>query len=403
MAAGPPPGSAPQVEPQVEGGADAGELRVFLVAGEASGDALAGPLMVALRRRLGPRLRYAGIGGEHMAEQGLRSLFPMAELSLMGLVEVLPHLPRLWRRLRQAEAAIRSQHPHVVVTVDAPGFNFRLANRLAGSGIPVVHYVAPTVWAWRPGRARRIAPLFRHLLAVLPFEPPWFEPWGLATTYVGHPVLETVAGVVPARPPAGGPVVCLLPGSRRGEIYRLLPVFAAALAILRQRHPGLSTVLPTVPAVEAEVREAVRGWPVPPEVILGRQQGLAAMAGADVALAASGTVTLELALLGTPLVAAYRANALTVAVVRHLLRVPYVTLVNLVLDRPAVPELLQERCRPELLAAALDRLLSDPAEAAGQRVAFAELASKLAVEVPPSERAAAIIADIVRERAEKTG
>lgn len=403
MAAGPPPGSALHLEPQVGTEADAAKIRIFLVAGEASGDALAGPLMAALRRQLGPNLRFAGIGGERMAEQGLGSLFPMAELSLMGLVEVLPHLPRLWRRLRQAEAAIRSQRPHVVVTVDAPGFNFRLAARLAGSGIPIVHYVAPTVWAWRPGRAQRIAPLFRHLLAVLPFEPPWFERWGLATTYVGHPVLETVAGVVPARPPAGGPLVCLLPGSRRGEIRRLLPIFAAALAILRQRHPGLSAVLPTVPAVAEEVREAVGAWPVPPEVILGRQQGLAAMAGADVALAASGTVTLELALLGTPLVAAYRANALTVAVVRWLLRVPYVTLVNLVLDRPVVPELLQERCRPELLAAALDRLLSDPAAAAEQRAAFAELARRLVVEVPPSERAAAVVADIVRERAGKTG
>lgn len=383
--------------------AAADELRVFLVAGEASGDALAGPLIAALRRGLGPGLRLAGVGGERMAEQGLASLFPMSELSLMGLVEVLPHLPRLWRRLRQAEAAIRAWRPHVVVTVDAPGFNFRLAARLAGSGIPVVHYVAPTVWAWRPGRARRIAPLFRHLLALLPFEPPWFERWGLATSYVGHPVLETVAGVAPRHKSGGGPVVCLLPGSRRGEIRRLLPVFAAALALLRQRHPGLVTVLPTVPAVEAEVRASVGGWPAPPEVIVGRQQSLAAMAGADVALAASGTVTLELALLGTPLVAAYRANPLTVAVVRRLLRVPYVTLVNLVLERPAVPELLQERCRPELLAAALDRLLSDPAAAAEQRAAFAELAQRLAVEVSPSERAAAIVADIVRKRAGKAG
>lgn len=375
--------------------------RIFLVAGEPSGDALAAPLIAALRRELGPDLEIAGIGGARMQAEGLDSLFPMQELSLMGLVEILPHLPRLWRRLRQAEAAIRAWRPHAVVTVDAPGFNFRLAARLAGSAIPIVHYVAPSVWAWRPGRARRIAPLFRHLLALLPFEPPHFTRWGLATTYVGHPVLETVAAVDgTAREERTGateaPRVCLLPGSRRGELRRLLPVYEEALRLLRRRFPGLTTVLPTVPQLADMAHEATRGWDTAPEIVVDRKAGLRAMASADVALAASGTVALELALLGTPTVAAYKANPLTAAVVRRLVLIPHATLVNIVLDRAAIPEFIQERCTAENLAAALERLITQPEAAAEQRTAFAELARRLAVDQPPSERAAAIVAGIAR-------
>lgn len=375
-------------------------LRVFMVAGEPSGDALAAPLIAALRRRLGPRLRIAGIGGERMAEQGLQSLFPMTDLALMGLVEVVPHIPRLLRRLREAEAAIRRFRPHAVVTVDAPGFSFRLAARLRGGGIPVIHYVAPTVWAWRPGRARRIAPLLHHLLVLLPFEPPWFERWGLPTSYVGHPALEAVRPATADRSAAersrgGPPRICLLPGSRRGELRRHLPVFAKVLYRLNERHPGLQAVLPTVPSLAGTISQAVADWPVAPEIVVDRPAALRAMASADVALAASGTVTLELALMGTPFVATYRMNPLTAAVLRRLVRVRYATLVNLVLDRPAVPELLQERCRPDLLVAALDRLLGDPAEGRAQRAAFAELARRLEVGAPPSERAAEIVADIV--------
>lgn len=394
----PPAGSPPGEEAQ---------LRVFVVAGEPSGDALAGPLLAALRRRFGPRLELVGIGGERMAEQGLRSIFPMADLSLMGLVEVVPHIPRLLRRLRETEAAIRGWRPHAVVTVDAPGFNFRLAGRLRGSGIPIVHYVAPTVWAWRPGRARKIAPLLHHLLTLLPFEPPWFERWGLPASYVGHPALETTAAFAGRRETRpgesrAGPVLCLLPGSRRSELRQHLPIFAEVLQSLRGRHPDLSVVLPTVPAMAGLIGDAVRAWPSPPRIIVERQAALAAMAAADVALAASGTVTLELALLRTPFVAAYRAHPVTAAILRRLIRVRYATLVNLVLDRPAVPELLQERCRPDLLSAALERLLADASARARQNSAFDELAERLAVETPPSERAAAIVADIVLE-AEEVG
>lgn len=383
-----------------------GQPRIFIVAGEASGDALAAPLMAALARTLGTPPAFAGVGGDAMRAQGLASLFPMQELSLMGLVEVLPHLPRLWRRLRQTEAAIRTWRPHAVVTVDAPGFNFRLARRLAGSGIPVVHYVAPSVWAWRPGRARRIAPLFRHLLALLPFEPPLFERWGLATTYVGHPVLESLgAGTDHAASPAAedGPVLCLLPGSRRGELARLLPVFGEAVELLHQRFPQLVTLLPTLPAMAEIARRAVEDWPHPPRLVVDRAAGLAAMRRADVALAASGTVTLELALLGTPTVAAYRANPLTVAVVRRLILVPYVTLVNIVLGRRAIPELLQEDCTAANLAREVERLITDPAAAAAQRAAFAELTQRMRVDAAPSARAAAIVAEIAQERAAALG
>lgn len=381
-----------------------GELRVFLVAGEPSGDALAGPLMAALRRRLGPGLRFAGVGGERMAEQGLSSQFPMSDLSLVGLVEVIPRIPRLLRRLNEVEAAIRRWQPHTVVTVDAPGFNFRLAARLRGSGIPIVHYVAPSVWAWRPDRAQRLAPLLRHLLVLLPFEPPWFDRWGLPTTYVGHPALESVgAGATnvdrPLPPRSVGPLLCLLPGSRSSELRRLLPVFAETVDRLRERHPRLTTVLPTVPAVVAQLRDMVRSWPQPPEIILDRSAALAAMECADVALAASGTVTLELALLGTPYVACYRTNPLTGAIVRRMLRVPHVTLANLVLGRTVVPELLQERCRPDLIVAELDKLLTLPEAVAAQKAAFEEVRRRLAVDMSPSEKAASIVAQIVQESA----
>ncbi len=379
--------------------------RIFLVAGEPSGDALAAPLIAALRRELGPGLEIAGVGGARMQAEGLESLFPMQELTLMGLVEVLPHLPRLWRRQRQTEAAIRTWRPHAVVTVDAPGFNFRLAARLRGSGVPVIHYVAPSVWAWRPGRARRIAPLFRHLLALLPFEPPHFTRWGLATIYVGHPVLETVASVDrPERrlPPLQAPRICLLPGSRRSELKRLLPIYGEALRLLARRFPDLSIVLPTIPSLAELARAGTRGWSPAPDIIVERQAGLAAMAAADVALAASGTVTLELALLGTPMVAAYKANPLTVAVVRRLLLVSHVTLVNIVLGRTAIPELLQERCTAAGLAAELERLIASADAAAAQRAAFVERAPRLAVDLPPSARAAAIVADIVREGATRS-
>lgn len=374
----------------------ASELHVFLVAGEPSGDLLGGRLMAALRQLAPVPIRFAGIGGVRMAAEGLESAFPMQELSLMGLVEVVPHLPRLVRRLRETARAITRSRPAIVVTIDSPGFNLRLARRLRGTAIPVVHYVAPTVWAWRPGRARRLVGRIDHLLAILPFEPPYFTAHGLPCSYVGHPALEdavlsAVAAARAEKGPAGPPLLCLLPGSRASEASRLLPIYAETALLLRRRWPGLRLALAAVPPLEGMIRAAVGRWPVPVDIAVGPAGKAAIFREATLALAASGTVTIELALAGLPMVAAYRANPLTAAIVRRMIRVPHVTLPNLVLGRGLVPELLQEKCTPEGLAIAAARLLEDPAARAAQLEGLRQAVHRLAVAEAPSMRAAAIV------------
>ena len=372
---------------------------IFLIAGEPSGDALGAGLMAALKAR--GEVSFAGIGGPLMAAEGLTSLFPMKELSVMGLAEVLPLIPALLRRIAGTVAEIRSLRPAVLVSIDSPGFNFRVASRLKGAGIPLVHYVAPSVWAWRPGRARKIAGFLDHLMAILPFEPPYFEAVGLPCTFVGHPVLESGAGdgdgpgfrrrhhIAP-----DAPLIVALPGSRASETGQLLPVFGQALALLEGRYPGLGAVVPTTDALGPEVEAAVAGWPVPGLVL--RSGKFDAFAAADAALAASGTVALELAMARTPAVIAYKMNPLSAFLAKRLLRVSYVSLVNLIVDRQAVPEYLQEDCRPEKLADALDGLLADEGARQAQASAAGEALGRLGLGGPsPSMRAAGVVLDLI--------
>lgn len=369
---------------------------VFIVAGEASGDALAARLMAALKAKTEGHIRFAGVGGPAMAAEGLVSLFPLAELSVMGLAEVLPRAPRLLRRLAETAKAARRLNPDAVVTVDSPGFSLRLARRLKGAGIPLIHCVAPQVWAWRPGRARTIARFLDHLVVLLPFEAALFERHGLACSFVGHPVVESGAaagdgagfrarhGLTPERP-----LVAVLPGSRHNEVARLLPVFGAALGRLRARHPALVAVVPAAEAVAAEVERAVAAWPVETLCVRGATEKFDAFAAASCALAKSGTGNLELALAGVPMVIAYRVSPLSALLARRLLRVRRVSLVNILLSRELAPEFLQEDCTPAKLSAALDRLLSDPAAREAQCKGFAELKGLLApADGAPSERAA---------------
>jgi lipid-A-disaccharide synthase len=320
----------------------------------------------------------------------------------MGVVEVLPHLPRLRRRLLETAALARKLQPDVLVTIDSPGFNFRLCRLLRDCSVPFVHYVAPTVWAWRPGRARKVARFLDHLLALLPFEPPYFERHGLPCSYVGHPILEaplhSTRQPPDSRPDPAAPFLCVLPGSRRGEVERLLPVFGETVARLATHRPGLRVAIPTVENVARQVREAVAGWPVATTVAEDAEAKRAIFATADVALAASGTVILELAMAGVPTVAAYRGNALTWLVVAPMINIRFATLVNLLLDRPAIPEFLQARCRPDLLELALATLLTDEDARNEQRHAFAEALARLAIEGKPSERAAAIVLQAVGEK-----
>jgi lipid-A-disaccharide synthase len=384
---------------------------IYLVAGEPSGDLLGGRLMTALRERTQGEVRFAGIGGETMAAQGLVSRVPLSELAIMGVAEVLPSARRIFRRVAETVADITAQQPAALVTIDSSGFTWRIAQRLRrqGNALPLIHYVAPMVWAWRAGRARRMARWYDHLLALLPFEPPYFTAVGLSCAYVGHPVVESGAdrgdgagfrrrhGIA-----AEAPLLTVLPGSRRGEVGTLLPIFQATIARLLPRHPGLRIVVPTTEIVASRVERAVEHWPVPSIVLRGAAEKYDAFAASNAALAASGTVALELAMARLPAVIAYRINPLTHAYVSRVVKVDYANLVNVVLKREAVPELLQYDCTPEKLAPAVEILLDDKAASAAQIAACQEALHVLGYGgVSPSLRAADEVLGVIGRKAAK--
>lgn len=350
-------------------------MRLFLIAGEPSGDRLGAALMAGLHE-LAPGISFDGIGGEAMAAQGLTSRFPMSELSVMGLWEVLPRYRALKRRIAETAAAVADTRPDALITIDAPDFGLRVARaaRAIWPGLPTIHYVAPSVWAWRRGRAAKMAQVIDHVLALLPFEPPLMQAAGISCDFVGHPVVAE-ARATPAEAAAfragreGGPLLLCLPGSRRGEVTRLGPRFGDAVVLLRAMHPGLRVVVPTVPHVAPLVRRMTATWPA--EVIEDPSAKRAAFAAADLALAASGTVSLELAANGVPMVIGYDIAPATRWLMARLLTTDTVTLVNLVSDTRAVPEFLGRDCRPRPMATALDRLLIDPAARQAQEDAMA--------------------------------
>jgi len=359
-------------------------MKVFLIAGEASGDALGGALMEGLRR-LRPEISFAGVGGALMQEQGLTSLFAMDELSIMGLAEVLPKYAHLKRRIRQTASAIADKAPDVVITIDSPDFCLRVLAlaKAANPSLKTVHYVAPSVWAWRPGRAAKMARVVDHVLALLPFEPRFMTDAGMTCDFVGHPVttqpeaseaealaFRTAHGIA-----AEAPLILALPGSRKGEVARLGPVFGDALQRVKAQVPDMRVVLPSVAARAAQVREVTADWPGDPVVLDAASTGAdtkrAAFRAATVGLAASGTVSLELAAADTPMVIAYRMNPLSQAMISRLLRVDTVTLVNLVTDSRAVPEFLGPDCLAKDIAPALIEVMTDGPSRAAQRAAMA--------------------------------
>ena len=368
---------------------------IWIMAGEASGDVLGSRLMTALRRAR-PELEFRGIGGVRMTEQGLESLFPMRDLAVMGLVEILPRVRSLARRLDQAVADIETRRPDLVVTIDSPGFALRLLKRIGGLGIRRVHYVAPQVWAWREHRVREYPGLWERLLCLLPFEPAFFLRHGLEARFVGHPVLQSGADTGNAarfRAVHGldpeAPVLVLMPGSRRSEVPRLLPVFGRTLSLLAARVPGLVPVVVASPVVADTVRRAARRWPVQPIIVTELDDKHDAFAAAGAALTKSGTSTLELALAGVPMAVTYRVNPLTAAIARRLIRVPHVAMVNLLAGRQLVPELLQQECRPERLAATVEALLTDHSAADAQREGFRTVLDSLSIgDEAPADAAA---------------
>lgn len=382
----------------------AGRRRIFILAGEPSGDMLGGRLMAALDGLAGERFGYVGVGGPRMAERGLHGLFPMDELSLMGFAEVVPHIPGLLRRLSQCQRAIARLRPALVLTIDAPAFSLRLQRRLAGMTVRRVHYVAPQVWAWRPGRAHRLARDLDHLLALLPFEPPFFERYGLACSFVGHPIVEEMK---PGDGPAfrrqrgigaGVPLLTVLPGSRRSEIEAHLPVLSQALDRLKAETPALQAVVPTLPRIAPAVRAATSGWPIPVLVLEDRVTRFDAYAASQAAIAASGTIALELALARLPFVTIYRTGWATAWLARRMIRVRYANLVNLILDRPAVPELLQEACTPGRIVETVGGLLRDPHRRACQIADLSEASARLGgPDVrPPSVHAAECVLGVLQ-------
>ncbi len=381
-------------------------LSLMLVCGEPSGDQLGGQLMAALRSVAGDSIKFTGVGGRAMAAQGLQTLFPLDDTAVMGLREVVPKIPVILRRVREAADFAQATRPDAVVLIDSPDFTHRIARRLKrrDPSIRTIDYVAPQVWASRQYRARAMARNFDLVLALLPFEPPFFEKYGLKTVFVGHPAIERarrMTGGAALRARLGiapdAPLLCVLPGSRTSEIRFILPVFREAVADIARRVPGLATILPTVHHVAEKVRAATADWPAPLHIVEDEGDKFAAFNAANAALAASGTVTTELALARTPMVAAYRVGEVTFAFARFLFRLPHFTLVNLLLNRRAVPEFLQSAATPKALADAVVPLLTDKATAARQ-VASLDEAAKLLGEggEAPSLRAAHAIVDFVR-------
>jgi len=376
-------------------------LRLYLLAGEASGDRLGAGLMQALRVEV-PEVTFVGVGGRMMAAEGLVSLFDIADLNVMGIVEVVPRLPMLMRRIRETVGDVLRAAPDALITIDSPSFGLRVAERVRGKSIATrtIHYVAPSVWAWRPGRAREMARYIDHVLALLPFEPPYFAVAGMRSDFVGHPVaahpVASAAEIAAFRTDAGigteQPLLLMAPGSRSGEVRHLMPAFAETVARVTERHPDLRVVIPVAETVVAEVTAAVIALGREPVLVLpvaGEAAKRAAYAAADCALVASGTVTLEMAAAGTPMVSAYKTSWLTAAIARRLLRVDTANLVNLVDGGKVVPEFLQDDCRADLIAPAVLALLEIPTERIPQVAAFGGVMAALGRGgEPPSARAA---------------
>jgi lipid-A-disaccharide synthase len=388
-------------------------LLIYIIAGEPSGDLLGGRLMAALREKLGDGVRFAGIGGESMRAEGLTSLFPMSELSVMGLVEVLPRIPRILKRAKETISDIETRCPDALITIDSWGFNGRIQAGLKkrGSAVPRIHYVAPMVWAWKAGRTKTLARVLDMLMTLLPNEPEWFAKEGLRTLHVGHPVIEGAASrgdgaAFRARHglESGRKLLCVLPGSRHSETAKLLGPFGGTMELLARRYPDLALVVPTVETVADEVSTAVQSWPLPAIVVRGPEK-YDAFAACDVALAASGTVALELAMAGLPAVITYKVSKLSAFVATRFLglKLTFVTLVNILADRMVMPELLQDACRPDTLAAAVEHLLTDPAAREAQRAGAREALERLGLGgESPSRRAAEAVIDFISTRKDQS-
>ncbi len=380
--------------------------RIFLIATEESGDRLGAALMKVLRQRLGDAVVFEGVGGSAMAREGLATLFPIEELSIVGLAAVVKQLPKILRLIRQTTDAALAAEPDVLVIIDSPDFTHRVARRVRARdpSIPIVNYVSPSVWAWRQGRARAMRRYVDHVLALLPFEPAAYQRLqGPPCSYVGHPLTEQFATLRPnateqARRDGEPPLLLVLPGSRRSEVRHHLAVFGAALGNLRDQGVRFELVLPTMPHLVDTVREGIAGWPVAPTIMMGEADKRAAFRSARAALAKSGTVTLELAVAGVPMVTAYKVGAVEAFILRRAIKVQSVILANLVIGEDVIPEFLQENCTADNLARALRAIVADTPERRRQVEAFDRIEAIMSTgKEPPSVRAADIVLATMRK------
>ncbi len=388
---------------------DAGSrgLQIALVAGEHSGDQLGFKLMGALRLALKGEVGFFGVGGEAMEREGLRSLFPISDIAVMGIVPVLARLPTLIARIRQTAEAIVAARLDALVIIDSPDFTHRVARRVrkARPDLPIVDYVSPSVWAWRQGRAKAMRAYVDCVLALLPFEPgAYVRLDGPRCVYVGHPLIERLSDLRPNRDEArrrtaAPPIVVVLPGSRRSEIRRLMDDFGAALQILRDAIGPFTAVLPTLPHIEHEVRASAAHWPQAPRIVLGEALKFEAFRNARAALAASGTVTLELALAGVPMVGAYKVGLIEEQL-KYLIKVPSILLPNLILGTRAIPEKVQRDCTPAALGAAMTDLVRDGLQREAQLEALARLdrLMRLPDGRAPSAHAASAVLETIAPR-----
>ena len=377
---------------------------VYIIAGEPSGDILASRLMTALKNRE-PQIRFCGVGGETMIEQGFKSLFDIKDISVMGFWEVLPKLPVILKRMSLVMKDIKEVNPDIIVTVDSWGFVSTILKKLKKSNIriPKVHYVAPQVWAWKKGRAKKAAKLPDRLMTLLPYEPPYFEKYGLSCTFVGHPVMENTIALPETKHelrtqyaiPEKSLVLAVLPGSRRNEIKKLSPVFIQVLEKISRKFPDLFLLIPTVAVQENNVRELFSGINIQHKIITGQQARYNAFSLSDFALAASGTVSLELTACRTPHIIAYKFNYFTNKIVKLLAVTKYANLINVLADKFIIPEFVLENCRADLITSAVLDYLQNPAFGQKQQdEANRYLRQLTPPDMTPSEKAAEVVLNV---------
>lgn len=372
--------------------------KVFIIAGEASGDFLGKDLLANLKVMYANH-EFRGVGGAQMAKEGLFSIFPMQELSVMGIGEVLPHIPKILNRIQQTKEAINNFKPDVVVTIDSPGFTLRVAEFVKKElQIPVVHYVAPSVWAWRPGRAKKLAKKVDHLLCLLPFEPEYFTKHGLKADFVGHPVTNVqLPNDINFRAQVGisreATLICLLPGSRVSEIKKLTHIFLEAVAKLPLNR-RIEIIIPTLPHLKEIVERQLAEIKAHVVIVTTDALKWQAFMQSSIALAASGTVSLELAYVGVPQVIAYRVNFLTYFLAKLLVKTEFVSLVNILANNLIVPECLQGKCNPDELAYQLERILSNSTHQKNMRFAYKSVIEKITPQHgTPGNMAAAVVSE----------